>query len=54
MVNTSVVRSKVDLRRAFYFDSRINWRYVNLKPIFKLRMLTGTLRYDTGEVENGL
>ena len=24
------------------------------KSIFKLRMLTGTLRYDTGEVENGL
>jgi hypothetical protein len=27
------------------------WIY---KPLFNLRMLTDTLRYDTGEVENGL
>jgi hypothetical protein len=31
LVNTSVVRSKVDLRRSFYFDTRINRKYVNLK-----------------------
>ena len=29
-------------------------KYVIYKPLFNLRMLTDTLRYDTGEVENGL
>jgi hypothetical protein len=56
--STSVVRQKVDLRRTFYSDTVIRdntpgstWIY---KPLFNLRMLTDTLRYDTCEVENGL
>jgi hypothetical protein len=49
---SSVVRQKVDLRRTFYFDTPgSTWFY---KPLFNLRMLTSTFRYDTGEVENRL
>ena len=49
MVRTFVVRQKVDLRRTFYFDTRIAPEVRVCEPVFNLRMLSYTVRYGWSE-----